>query len=120
MLILELTESALMEDVPTTAGKLQSFKSKGIRIVIDDFGTGYSSLAQLRQLPIDILKIDQSFIFELTENHQSAAIVHTLVQLAKLLGLTTVAEGIESNEQWTRLEEEGVEYGQGFFISRPI
>jgi diguanylate cyclase (GGDEF)-like protein len=120
MLILELTETTLMHDVQSTAGQLKLLKSTGVRIAIDDFGTGYSSLAYLRQFPIDILKIDQSFIMGLSESPESAAIVHTLAQLGKLLGLTTVAEGIETGDQWTRLEAEGVDYGQGFHFSRPI
>ena len=119
-LILELTETTLMHDVRTTASKLKSLKSTGIRIAIDDFGTGYSSLAYLRQFPIDILKIDQSFVLGLSEAAESAAIVHTLVQLGKLLGLTTVAEGIETADQFTFLEAEGVDFGQGFLFSRPI
>jgi len=120
MLILELTETTLMHDVQSTADKLKSLKATGVRIAIDDFGTGYSSLAYLRQFPIDILKIDQSFVMGLTETTESAAIVHTLVQLGKLLGLTTVAEGIETKDQWACLEAEGVDYGQGFLFSRPI
>jgi diguanylate cyclase (GGDEF)-like protein len=116
-LILELTETTLMHDVQTTADKLKSLKSTGIRIAIDDFGTGYSSLAYLRQFPIDILKIDQSFVVGLSETTESAAIVHTLVQLGKLLGLTTVAEGVETNDQYARLADEEVDYGQGFLFS---
>jgi diguanylate cyclase len=114
---LELTETTLMHDVQTTADKLKSLKSTGIRIAIDDFGTGYSSLAYLRQFPIDILKIDQSFVVGLSETTESAAIVHTLVQLGKLLGLTTVAEGVETNDQYARLADEEVDYGQGFLFS---
>jgi EAL domain-containing protein (putative c-di-GMP-specific phosphodiesterase class I) len=120
MLILELTETTLMHDVQSTADKLKSLKATGVRIAIDDFGTGYSSLAYLRQFPIDILKIDQSFVAGLSETTESAAIVHTLVQLGKLLGLTTVAEGIETNDQWASLGAEGVDFGQGFLFSRPI
>ena len=120
MLILELTETTLMHDVQSTADKLKSLKATGVRIAIDDFGTGYSSLAYLRQFPIDILKIDQSFVVGLSDTTESAAIVHTLVQLGKLLGLSTVAEGIETTDQWERLEAEGVDYGQGFLFSRPI
>jgi diguanylate cyclase (GGDEF)-like protein len=120
LLILELTETTLMHDVQTSAAKLKSLKSTGVRVAIDDFGTGYSSLAYLRQFPIDILKIDQSFVRGLSETTESAAIVHTLVQLGKLLGLTTVAEGIETDDQWTSLEAEGVDFGQGFLFSRPL
>jgi diguanylate cyclase (GGDEF)-like protein len=120
LLILELTETTLMHDVQSTADKLKSLKATGVRIAIDDFGTGYSSLAYLRQFPIDILKIDQSFVAGLLETTESAAIVHTLVQLGKLLGLTTVAEGIETNDQWATLQAEEVDFGQGFLLSRPI
>jgi EAL domain-containing protein (putative c-di-GMP-specific phosphodiesterase class I) len=120
MLILELTETTLMHDVQSSADKLKSLKATGVRIAIDDFGTGYSSLAYLRQFPIDILKIDQSFVAGLVETTESAAIVHTLVQLGKLLGLTTVAEGIETNDQWATLRAEEVDFGQGFLFSRPI
>jgi EAL domain-containing protein (putative c-di-GMP-specific phosphodiesterase class I) len=120
MLILELTETTLMHDVEATSGKLKLLKSTGIRVAIDDFGTGYSSLAYLRQFPIDILKIDQSFVVGLCETTESAAIVHTLVQLGQLLGLATVAEGIETNDQFKNLEAEGVDYGQGFLFSHPI
>ena len=97
-----------------------SCKTLGIRLAIDDFGTGYSSLAYLRQFPIDILKIDQSFVSGMVETKESAAIVHTLVQLGKVLGLTTVAEGVESPEQRDRLRAEGVNVGQGYLFSRPL
>ena len=120
MLILELTESSLMNDVEATLARLNLLKTLGIRLAIDDFGTGYSSLAYLRQFPIDILKIDQSFVSGMAETKESAAIVHTLVQLGKVLGLTTVAEGVESPEQRDRLRAEGVNVGQGYLFSRPL
>jgi diguanylate cyclase (GGDEF)-like protein len=120
MLILELTETTLMRDVHTIAGQLRDLKSTGVRIAIDDFGTGYSSLAYLRQFPIDVLKIDQTFVSGMAETKESAAIVHTLVQLGKLLGLETIAEGIETHDQWMRLKAEDVDNGQGFLFSQPL
>jgi len=109
-----------MRDVHKIAGQLRDLKSTGVRIAIDDFGTGYSSLAYLRQFPIDVLKIDQTFVSGMAETKESAAIVHTLVQLGKLLGLETIAEGIETDEQWTRLKAEEVDNGQGYLFSRPL
>jgi EAL domain-containing protein (putative c-di-GMP-specific phosphodiesterase class I) len=120
MLILELTESTLMNDVEATLARLNLLKTLGVRLAIDDFGTGYSSLSYLRQFPIDVLKIDQSFVSGMAETKESAAIVHTLVQLGKVLGLTTVAEGVESAEQRDRLRAEGVNVGQGYLFSGPL
>jgi diguanylate cyclase (GGDEF)-like protein len=119
LLILELTETALMRDVQTTVDQLLLLKEHGVRIAIDDFGTGYSSLAYLSQFPIDVLKIDQSFVSGLTDRPEAAAIVHTLVQLGKLLGLETTAEGIETHDQWKMLQDEDVDNGQGYLFARP-
>ena len=119
-LVLELTETALMEDVRASLTRLQLLKAVGVRIAIDDFGTGYSSLAYLRQFPIDVLKIDQSFVSGIADSSESAAIVHTLVQLGKVLGLETIAEGIENDDQLTRLRAEKVDIGQGFLFARPL
>jgi diguanylate cyclase (GGDEF)-like protein len=120
MLILELTETTLMHDVEATVDMLNLLKLVGVRIAIDDFGTGYSSLAYLRQFPIDLLKIDQSFVSGIGESPESAAIVHTLVQLGKVLGLETIAEGIETEDQKARLIAEKVDTGQGFLFARPL
>ncbi|MGP0107416.1 MAG: EAL domain-containing protein [Acidimicrobiales bacterium] len=120
MLTLELTETALMDDVRATLVRLELLKAVGVRIAVDDFGTGYSSLAYLRQFPIDVLKIDQSFVSGIAISSESAAIVHTLVQLGKLLGLETIAEGIENNDQVKRLRAEGVDTGQGFLFAGPL
>ena len=100
--------------------RLQLLKGLGVRIAIDDFGTGYSSLAYLRQFPIDVLKIDQSFVSGVANTEESAAIVHTLVQLGKVLGLETVAEGIENEDQRLRLMAEDVNVGQGFLFAHPL
>jgi len=120
LLVLELTETILMHDVEATVDQLNRLKSTGVRISIDDFGTGYSSFAYLRKFPIDILKIDQTFVAAIADTWESAAIVHTLVQLGKVLGLEMVAEGIETDDQWTRLRAERVEKGQGYLFARPL
>ncbi len=119
-LILELTETALMHDSGSTLSRLMLLKALGVRVAIDDFGTGYSSLAYLRQFPIDILKIDRSFVSGIADSRESAALVHTLVQLGKVLGIETIAEGVETSDQRTRLETERVDTGQGFLFARPL
>jgi len=120
LLILELTESALMDDVQATLRRLTLLKAIGVGIAIDDFGTGYSSLAYLRQFPIDVLKIDQSFVSGMSDSSESAAIVHLLAQLGKVLEIKTLAEGIESNDQLLRLRAEQVDIGQGFLFALPL
>ena len=92
----------------------------GVRLAVDDFGTGYSSISYLQQFPVDILKIDQSFIARIVDSKESAALVHTLVQLGKVLGLATVAEGIETDEQRDKLRAEKVDIGQGYLFARPL
>ena len=119
-LILELTETTLMHDVEATVVRLKLLKALGVDLAIDDFGTGYSFLAYLRQFPIDVLKIDQSFVSGVAKTKESAAIVHTLVQLGKVLDLETVAEGIESNDQRRLLQAENVNIGQGYLFARPL
>jgi diguanylate cyclase (GGDEF)-like protein len=119
-LILELTETALMHDSGSTLSRLMLLKALGVRVAIDDFGTGYSSLAYLRQFPIDILKIDRTFVSGIADSRESAALVHTLVQLGKVLGIETIAEGVETSDQRTRLETERVDTGQGFLFARPL
>ena len=92
-LIVEITESTLMRDPVSTVERLSELKALGVSVAVDDFGTGYSSLAYLRRFPVDILKIDRSFIASMTGSARSSALIHTLVQLGKTLGLDTVAEG---------------------------
>jgi EAL domain-containing protein (putative c-di-GMP-specific phosphodiesterase class I) len=91
-----------------------------VRIAIDDFGTGFSSLAYLQQFPIDILKIDRSFVASVAETSTSAAIIRTFVQLGKALALEVIAEGIENDDQRMRLAAEKVDTGQGFLFGRPL
>ena len=119
-LILELTETTLMSDVGATVTRLRLLKALGVRLAVDDFGTGYSSLAYLRQFPIDVLKIDKSFVSGIAATKEAAALVHMLVQLGKALGLETIAEGIETDEQRRRLESEQVDGGQGYLFARPL
>jgi len=120
LLTIEITESMLMKDVEATAVRLSRLKGIGVNIAIDDFGTGYSSMAYLRQFPVDILKIDRSFIAEMNGSLDGAALVHTLIELGRALGLVTLAEGIEESIQMEGLRTEHCDHGQGFLFSRPI
>ena len=102
------------------ARRLAALKAVGVRIAIDDFGTGYSALAYLRQFPVDALKIDRSFVSAIAASTESKALVHTLVQLGKALGLETVGEGIEERDQLLHLQRERCDSGQGFLFARPL
>jgi diguanylate cyclase (GGDEF)-like protein len=119
-LTLEITETTLMRDTHATARRLLLLKQLGILIAIDDFGTGYSSLAYLQQFPADVLKIDRSFISGIADSEESAALIHTFVQLGKALHLETLAEGIEDHAQLEMLQREHCDQGQGFLFSRPL
>jgi EAL domain-containing protein (putative c-di-GMP-specific phosphodiesterase class I) len=119
-LTLEVTESTLMRDAEATVARLRRLKNLGVMIAIDDFGTGYSSMAYLRQFPVDVLKIDRSFVAEVDGSADSAALIHTLVELGRMLGLVTLAEGIEDDLQLDRLRLEHCDSGQGFIFSRPV
>nr|WP_240947814.1 EAL domain-containing protein [Planosporangium mesophilum] len=116
---LELTETLLMRDTAATANALAALKRIGIRLAVDDFGTGYSALGYLRSFPVDILKIDKSFVDGVATNHEDAALAQTIVQLGRTLNLQTLAEGIESVEQSSQLEALGCTYGQGYLFARP-
>jgi diguanylate cyclase (GGDEF)-like protein len=117
---LEITESSLLRDVEVTVNTLRRLKDLGVRLAIDDFGTGYSSLAYLKRLPIDVLKIDQSFIRALTTDPADATITQTIVQLAAGLNLTTIAEGVETLEQLLLLGSYGCSRMQGFLFGKPV
>ncbi|MCU1364541.1 MAG: diguanylate cyclase/phosphodiesterase with sensor(s) [Ilumatobacteraceae bacterium] len=119
-LTLEITETAVMRDPARTLRILTAIQALGVRIAIDDFGTGYSSLAYLQQFPIDTIKIDRSFIQGISQSAESTALIRTLVQLGKTLGLRTLAEGIESREQLDVLRGEQCDSGQGYLIARPL
>ena len=119
-LILEVTESAMMSDPKKAIQILNQLDTMGIHISIDDFGTGFSSLAYLKQLPIDELKIDKSFVLEMLNNENDAVIVRSTIDLAHNLGLRIVAEGVENQEMLDLLEILKCDYAQGYHISRPI
>ena len=118
-LILEITESALMQDTEMTLRRLLELKQLGVRLAIDDFGTGYSSLSYLRRFPIDILKIDKSFVENVATRSDAMALVRAIIDLGRSLGLITVAEGVELPEQAAELEALGCELAQGYLYSRP-
>jgi diguanylate cyclase (GGDEF)-like protein len=119
-LVLEITEGVLVRDSEATAAKMQALRQLGVRIFIDDFGTGYSSLAYLKRLPVDGLKIDQSFVRDLVTDPNDAAIVETILSMAQRFGLQVVAEGVETAEQLVYLEAHRCRYFQGFYFSRPL
>jgi diguanylate cyclase (GGDEF)-like protein len=119
-LVLEITESLLIRDPEATARRLHDLKALGVRLAVDDFGTGYSSLSYLHRFPIDILKIDKSFVDELTRGEAAAALTHGIVRLGQALRLATVAEGIEDAQQRGELDASGCELGQGFYFAMPL
>ena len=119
-LILEIAETTLTRNTELMVARLVALKELGVRIAIDDFGTGYSSLTYLRQFPIDILKIDRSFISSMASTRESSLIIRTLVQFSKTLGLQTIAEGVEEEGQIDPLLAEQCESGQGFLYGRPL
>jgi diguanylate cyclase (GGDEF)-like protein/PAS domain S-box-containing protein len=117
---LEITESMIMENSEAAKAMLDQLKAMGVQLLIDDFGTGYSSLSYLHQLPIDTVKIDQSFISHMSTDSESAEIVRAIVSLAHNLGMNVIAEGVELNEQFQQLKSLGAEYGQGFLFAKPL
>jgi EAL domain-containing protein (putative c-di-GMP-specific phosphodiesterase class I) len=117
---LELTETGVMRDIKRSLDSLQGLKQLGVRLALDDFGTGYSSLAYLTQLPIDTLKIDRSFVDKLGESGQSRAVVRSITALAQALGLSTIAEGVETRAQLDSLRALGCDEVQGYFYARPM
>jgi len=119
-LVVEVTETALMKDAEATISRLRQLKQLGVQIAIDDFGTGYSSLAYLRQFPVDVLKIDRSFVSGLDGSEESLALIRTMVDLGSALGLTTLAEGIEDGLQLECLRQNHCQIGQGFMFSKPV
>ncbi|WCM29378.1 bifunctional diguanylate cyclase/phosphodiesterase [Sphingomonas sp. QA11] len=119
-LTLELTESALVTDPDRIAGIMHALKGLGTTLAMDDFGTGYSNLAYLQKLPIDILKIDRSFVTGMLADRDKIAIVRAILSLAQALGMQTTAEGIETNELAQTLAALGCTYGQGFVYARPL
>jgi EAL domain-containing protein (putative c-di-GMP-specific phosphodiesterase class I) len=117
---IEVTESTVMENIAETVEKLNGLQSMGVRISLDDFGTGYSSLSYLSSLPLDKLKIDQSFIRMMASNQTSRSITEAIIGLGRTLNLKVVAEGIESEESMDYLREYGCDQAQGFLFSKQL
>jgi len=116
---LEITESALLCDGDATLAILDELRGLGVGISMDDFGTGYSSLSYLRKFPFDKIKIDQSFIFDMSEHNDSLAIVRAVIAMGSGLGIATTAEGVETAEQFKQLKLEGCTEVQGYLFSPP-
>jgi diguanylate cyclase (GGDEF)-like protein/PAS domain S-box-containing protein len=119
-LMLELTESGLLRRDERINSDLAELKHTGVRLAIDDFGTGYSSLSYLREMPIDVLKIDKSFVEGIAVSAQRLALVKGIVEIARTLGIDVIAEGIETEEQRGLMTEMGCRYGQGYLLARPM
>lgn len=120
LLEVEITENALTGDTDSSIATMTELKKLGIKLSVDDFGTGYSSLSYLKKFPIDVLKIDRSFINECAYNPDDAAICMAIISLAKSLGLKIVAEGVESLEQLEFIQQQGCDIYQGYLYSRPL
>ncbi|MGC5699091.1 EAL domain-containing protein [Pseudomonas sp. NFXW11] len=120
LLELEITEGVLMQNPDSTLDTLQAIKALGVRLAVDDFGTGYSSLSYLRKFPVDVLKIDQSFVYGLSHNHKDAVLVSAIINLGRSLELNVIAEGVETLEQLTFLRQQGCEEGQGYYFSKAL
>lgn len=120
LLVLEITESAAIEELDTTARRLHALRATGVRIALDDFGIGHSPLSMLRELPIDVLKIDRSFVVRVHENARDAVIARLLIDTAHTLGLTVCGEGVETREQARQLLSLGCDTAQGWYFGRPM
>ena len=116
----EVTEHALIRDPRGSAKELQILHDAGVSVALDDFGTGYSSLAWLTDYPVDVLKIDRSFIDEITTSARKASIVRAVIDVAHDIGISVIAEGVETAEQRDMLVAFGCERAQGYFFSRPL
>jgi diguanylate cyclase (GGDEF)-like protein len=119
-LTIEITETSLMSNAEETSRRLNELKQLGVRIAVDDFGTGYSSLSHLRQFPVDVLKIDRSFVSQLAEGGENEILLHTLVQLGKALEIETTAEGIERPQDLSLIRDKECDSAQGFLFARPL
>jgi EAL domain-containing protein (putative c-di-GMP-specific phosphodiesterase class I) len=119
-LVLEMTESILIDQTEETLANLHVLKNLGVELAIDDFGTGYSSLSYLHRLPVDIIKIDRSFVERLSPQVNEAGLAASIVRIGQGLGLTTVAEGIEQQHQLDVLKTMGCDRGQGFLFAEPL
>ncbi|MCB1013394.1 MAG: EAL domain-containing protein, partial [Microthrixaceae bacterium] len=119
-LTLEITETTLMHDTELTRQRLSELRDLGVSLAVDDFGTGYSSLQYVQRFPIDIIKIDRTFVTGLGTNPGDSAVVQSMIELSQRLGVHTVAEGIDRPEQVTLLQSLGADLGQGYLFSKPV
>jgi EAL domain-containing protein (putative c-di-GMP-specific phosphodiesterase class I) len=119
-LLLEITESLVLRDAEKVWADLRELRTLGVRVAIDDFGTGYSSLSYLRQMPVDVLKIDKSFIDDILRSDEQLALVEAIISLARSLKLAVIAEGIEDEAHCRQLVQMGCPYGQGYLFSKPV
>jgi EAL domain-containing protein (putative c-di-GMP-specific phosphodiesterase class I) len=119
-LVLEITESVMMADMELSIAQLTKLKALGVRLAVDDFGTGYSSLNYIRRFPVDILKVDKSFVDGVSEGGEESALTAAIIELAGILSLRPVAEGIERADQLEKLLELNCELGQGYYFSPPL
>ena len=120
LLQLEVTESMVMQNVARAIKILTAIQSRGIRLAIDDFGTGYSSMSLMKQFPIDTIKIDRSFVRDLPDDSEDQAIAQAIISMGKALGMTVVAEGVETTEQETFLRDHACDEMQGYLFSKPV
>ena len=119
-LCLEITESVLIDDVPGALAAFDGLKRVGVKLALDDFGTGYSSLSYLRRFPVDMIKIDQSFVAGVCAEPQDEAIVGAVIRLAHEFGMSVVAEGVEEQRQRTAITKLGCDMAQGYLFARPM
>jgi EAL domain-containing protein (putative c-di-GMP-specific phosphodiesterase class I) len=119
-IVIEITESTAMADPERTQRILWELHARGFRIALDDFGTGYSSLSRLKHLPVDILKIDRSFVHDVAADPEAGSMVTAIIQLAQGLGMSPLAEGVETEQEWRFLTDHGCRLGQGYHFSRPV
>jgi len=117
---IEITEGVLIDDVSSAVAQLRVLRRSGVRVAIDDFGTGYSSLSRLAELPVDMLKIDRSFVSQLTSSGAGRTVAETIITLGKAFNMTTLAEGVETTEQLEMLALMGCDQSQGYLHSRPL
>jgi EAL domain-containing protein (putative c-di-GMP-specific phosphodiesterase class I) len=120
LLQLEITESMVMQNVERAISLLDKIRSRGVRLAIDDFGTGYSSMSLMKKFPIDTIKIDRSFVRDLAKSPEDRAIAKAIISMSKALGLTVIAEGVETTEQDAFLRRHGCDEVQGYLFSKPL
>ena len=120
LLELELTEGILMKRAESAASVLQSLRSRGVSISVDDFGTGYSSLSYLRKFPIDAIKIDQSFVHQITMTPEDTTIVSAIISMGRSMNLRVIAEGVETEQELAFLQAHHCDEAQGYYFSRPV